>query len=39
MFGDKIVRTMMKEGNFGTVAIDGGYLEISYNEKIIKKFL
>ena len=28
---------MMKEGNFGTVAIDGGYLEISYNEKIIKK--
>ena len=27
----------MKEGNFGTVAIDGGYLEISYNEKIIKK--
>ncbi|WP_372617119.1 P-loop NTPase fold protein [Aliarcobacter sp.] len=28
---------MMKEGNFGTVASDGGYLEISYNEKIIKK--
>ncbi len=37
MFGDKIVRTMIKEGSFGTVAIDGGYLEISYNEKIIKK--
>ena len=28
---------MIKEGSFGTVAIDGGYLEISYNEKIIKK--
>ncbi|AXK48571.1 putative membrane protein [Aliarcobacter trophiarum LMG 25534] len=27
----------MKEGNFGTVAIDGGYLEILYNKKIIKK--
>lgn len=37
LFGDKMMRTMMKEGNFGTVAVSEGYLEISYNKKVIKK--